>query len=99
MKLNKEKFLKTEFGATLEETITALDFWLREKDMTSQWSDADKYSALQKDIDKLFAQWRVYQLALKQFYGVEYSFTRTDDYFGLCTQDKTDWLIQKPHKN
>lgn len=90
MKMNKEKFLKTEFGESLEETITALDFYLRETNIEPR---------LQNDIDKLFAEWRVYQLALKQFYGVEYNFSRTDDYFGLCTADETDWLIQKPCRN
>lgn len=30
LKMNKEKFLKTEFGSSLEECITAWDHWLAE---------------------------------------------------------------------
>lgn len=30
------------------------------------------------------AQWEVFQKAMEHFYGVEYHFTRNDDYFGIC---------------
>ena len=33
-------------------------------------------------------------MAVKQFYGVEYHFTRTDDYFGCCTNDGEDFLFR-----
>lgn len=33
-------------------------------------------------------------MAVKQFYGVEYHFTRTDDYFGCCTEDGEDFLFR-----
>lgn len=99
MKLNKENFLKTELGAGLKNTIEALDVYLEDKSKLSQWQDQDKYNALQKDIDLLFAEWRVYQLAVKQFFGIEYHFSRADDYFGLCTKDETDWLFMEAHKN
>ncbi|WP_313152104.1 hypothetical protein [Lacrimispora sp.] len=93
-KFNKEKFLKTDFGSELESTVRALDFYLSEKSKISQWKEPEKYRARQKDIDKLFAQWEVYKLAVKQFYGVEYSFTRTDEYCGCCTEDESDWLFK-----
>lgn len=80
MKLNKGKFLKTEFGASLQECITAWDKWLEVKDEKAAiWCQA---------------QWEVYQMALRQFYGVEYHFTRTDEYFGICTEDAVDWLFK-----
>ena len=33
-------------------------------------------------------------MAIKHFYGVEYHFTRTDEYYGLCTEDESDWLMR-----
>ncbi len=41
------------------------------------------------------AQWEVYRMAIKHFYGVEYHFTRTDECFGLCTEDESDFLFKK----
>lgn len=94
MKLIKDKFLKTEFGAELEVTIRALDFHIAEKEKTKEWKEPERYRELRKIIDILFAQWNVYKMALRQFYGMEYSFTRTDEYYGVCSKNGEDWLIQ-----
>ena len=94
MKLVKEKFVKTEFGGQMVETVKAIDFYLEEKSHTSQWQEPEKYKRLSKDIDRLFAQFEIFKLAVKQFYGVEYHFTRTDDYFGCCTNDGEDFLFR-----
>lgn len=81
MKLNKEKFLKTEFGAELENCIKCWDEWLETKD--------------RKAADWCQAQWEVYKLALRQFYDVNYEFTRTDDYYGVVNEDDySDWLFK-----
>lgn len=80
LKLNKEKFLKTELGAELDSCIKSWDAALESNDReVSTWCQA---------------QWEVYKMTIKQFYGVEYCFTRTDEYFGLVTEDETDWLIK-----
>ena len=67
MKMNKEQFLKTEFGGELESTITA-------------WDDALSRNREDKEVLRTLAwcqaQWEVYQMAIKHFYGVEYHFTR-----------------------
>lgn len=85
MKMNKEQFLKTEFGGELESTITA-------------WDDALSRNREDKEVLRTLAwcqaQWEVYQMAIKHFYGVEYHFTRTDEYYGLCTEDESDWLMR-----
>lgn len=85
MKLNKEKFLKTEFGSRLEECVIAWDFYLEKRE--------------RDDVRQCQAQWEIYQLAMKQFYGVEYYFTRTDEYCGVCTEDETDWLLKRERKD
>ena len=80
MKLNKEKFLKTEFGSELRNCIECWDRWIEEDDgKAAAWCQA---------------QWEVYKMAIRQFYGVDYCFTRTDDYYGLVTEDETDWLLK-----
>lgn len=80
MKMNKEKFLKTEFGRSLQECVTAWDKLLEVGDRRPAYCCQ--------------AQWDVYKLAIRHFYGIEYYFTRTDEYFGICTEDESDWLFK-----
>ena len=81
MKLNKEKFLKTELGSSLKECITAWDRWLDTNDTKAAlWCQA---------------QWEVYRMAIMQFYGIEYCFSRTDEYFGICTEDETEDVYKR----
>lgn len=94
MKLVKARFERTEFGGQMVETVKAIDFYLKERSHTSQWGEPEKYEGLTKDIDRLFAQFEIFKLAVKQFYGVEYHFTRTDDYFGCCTDNGEDFLFR-----
>ena len=82
MKLNKEKFLKSELGGNLDECVKSWDFAIRGGKRTKPLADWCQ------------AQWEVYQMVLKQFYGIEYHFTRTDKYFGVCTEDEADWLFK-----
>lgn len=94
MKLNKEKFLKSEFGGNLKECVTAWDHWLTElRKFTIETVDQE-YREVNKVAIWCQAQWEVYQMAVKQFYGAEYHFSRTDEYFGVCTEDETDWLFK-----
>lgn len=73
MKMNKEQFLKTEFGGELESTITA-------------WDDALSRNREDKEVLRTLAwcqaQWEVYRMAIKHFYGVEYHFTRS---WSICS--------------
>lgn len=95
MKLNKEQFLKTEFGAELECTITAWNQALEKHNRTGEDKD------ILRTLAWCQAQWEVYRMAIKHFYGVEYHFTRTDEYYGLCTEDESDWLmkVDREHVN
>ena len=79
-KMNKENFLKSELGSHMKGCVTAWDNWV---------SMGEKKAATWCQ-----AQWEVYQMAIKQFYGVEYHFTRTDEYFGVVTEDESDWLFK-----
>lgn len=84
----KKQFLKSEFGKELVSTITAWDEALEKSSRTGE----------DKNILRMLAwcqaQWEVYRMAIKHFYGVEYHFTRTDAYYGLCTEDESDWLMK-----
>lgn len=84
MKLNKEKFLKTELGVNLQECVTAWDHWLNLNNSVSR----------SKSLAWCQAQWEVFQTVMRQFYNIEYHFSRTDEYFGVCTEDETDWLLK-----
>lgn len=84
----KKHFLTSEFGKELVSMIAA-------------WNQAlERYNRIGEDKEILRtlawcqAQWEVYRMAIKHFYGVEYHFTRTDEYYGLCTEDESDWLMK-----
>lgn len=84
MQMNKEKFLKTELGIGLRECVTAWNKWIDEGGRSAaSWCGA---------------QWEVYKTAIKQFYGIEYHMTRTDEYFGVVTEDERDWLFKVERK-
>ena len=86
MKFNKEKFLKSELGSEMTSCIDCWDLYLSTKDYGS--------AILCQE------QWDVYQMAIKQFYGIEYHFTRTGEYYGIVTADEKDWLyrVSKPER-
>ena len=93
MKLNKEKFLKTELGSEMEACIIAWDKALEGCRNINEYH-TDEYKRNRKAADRCQAQWKVYKMAIRQFYGIEYCFSRTDEYFGLVTEDETDWLMK-----
>lgn len=94
MKMNKEKFLKTDLGSNMMECLTAWDKWLMELRKFNINNVGSEYQGTRKAVDWCQAQWEIYQMAIKQFYGIEYFFTRTDEYFGVCTEDESDWLFK-----
>lgn len=95
MKMNKEKFLKTELGSSMIECVKAWDHWLTEsKRYAHDLMTNREYKSAKEAATRCQAQWKVYQMAVRQFYGIEYYFTRTDEYFGICTEDEADWLLK-----
>lgn len=82
IKLNKEKFLETELGRNLEECIRDWDWAIRGGAKTKSLADWCQ------------AQWEVYQIMFRQIYEIYYYFSRTSEYFGICTGDEKDWLIK-----
>ena len=92
MKLNKEKFLKTKVGTELECCIISWDKALDSCRVNEYYTE--EYKRERKVADWCQAQWEVYKMVLLQFFGVEYCFTRTDEYFGLVTSDEENWLFK-----
>lgn len=85
MTLDKEEFLKTELGRELKRMITRWDQVLTDDSHT------------EKNIQVFLrcqAQWDVYRMAIRHCYGMDCQLIRTDEYFGLCTKDKSDWLMK-----
>lgn len=91
MKLNVENFMATEMGIELKATVVAWNHALSER--KNNIEDFGYYhwdSICRECLDK----WKIFQLALEQFYGIKFSFTRTDDYFGVCSEDESIWLMK-----
>lgn len=92
MKLNKEEFLQSEFGRSLKECLTIWDSAL--ENLAKYAFCTPDYNEAQEKAYICSEKWDVYRMALKHFYGVDYHFTRTDEYFGVCTEDEKDWLFK-----
>lgn len=97
MTFNKEKFLLSELGIALVNDICTLNAYMVEIRGVSKDKNSADYNELMSDIDRMSAKWQIYKLAIKQFYGIEYYFTRTDEYYGVCKDDDVDdFLVKKP---
>ena len=99
MKLNIKKFMMTEMGGELEETIKAWDQALEERrKATPGIGDPDQgigFGYWDRTRKSCQDRWEVFKLAIRQFYGIEFNFTRTDEYFGICNDDETIWLMKE----
>lgn len=78
MKFDVCEFLNSELGSAMIECVTILDACLGESGLENAYA-----------VDLQFNRWQVFQMAVRQFYGITLHFTRTDDYFGICTADFT----------
>lgn len=94
MELNKDEFLKTEFGRDLRNTVDLLDRAIKMQSKCSNKGGWDEFKLHSQRIEELDNRCEVFKLAIKQFYGIEYDFHRTDDYYGFCTKDGSDWLYK-----
>ncbi len=92
LKMNEKKFFKTEFGAELDQCVKALDKTLELRAKAEHFSE--EWKKEQKALDELFARLDVYKQGLRTFYGLNLCFTRTDEYFGLCTEDESYFLMK-----
>lgn len=92
--MNKEEFLRTELGREICITARELNFIMDEQAKISEWENFSEYEVYKTRIQIRLAKLDVFKIAIKQFYGIEYHFTRTDEYFGLVTEDETDWLLK-----
>lgn len=81
MRFNPTIFLQSEFGGSMIECVQAWDKWLHIGDhKAALWCQA---------------QWEVYQMAMRQFYGIDVHFTRTDDYYGIVIgEDEEQWIYK-----
>lgn len=85
MLLNRKKFLnETEFGRAMEKLVREWDGLLETKETPE---------TIRKEAHCM-SQWEVYQLAMKQFYGLDCHFTRTNEYFGIWIEDDATFLLK-----
>ena len=98
--MDKEAFLETDVGIWLQNCIEAWDQAIEErKKLNPAYSgESDEGQEFQHwdDICKrCAAQWEVYRVVLRQFCGMDCCFTRTEEYFGLVTEDEGSWLFKE----
>lgn len=94
LKLDKEEFFETEFGEGLTYATDLLDDCYIARSKCAEREDWKEHHLYCCRINELNTALEVFQAAVKQFYGIEYQFRRTDDYYGFCTKDGSDWLFK-----
>lgn len=67
----KKQFLESKFGKELVSMITEWDQALEKNSRSGEDKD------ILRTLAWCQAQWEVYRMAIKHFYGVEYHFSRT----------------------
>lgn len=92
LSLDKKEFRMTEFGAMMVNIIMEWDQVMH--DYYGGLAARETNPEVEKKFIQCLAQWEVCQIVMRQFYGIEYHFTRTDEYFGICTEDESDWLVK-----
>lgn len=75
------KFLETDLGKVMVVVIHDWENAIQEEDEHLQ--------------DICYGKWSIIQIALRQLYGKEFYFSRTDDYYGVTTEDEKIWLIKE----
>lgn len=93
---DKKRFLRSDMGKHLENMIKMWDEALTTKDNIFR---GEGTSELEVDVafaisDRCIARWEVYKIMFKHFYNLDYYFTRTDEYFGICTENESEWLYK-----
>ena len=78
------KFLETDLGKVMVVVIHDWEYAIQEEEEHLQ--------------DICCGKWSIIQIALKQLYGKEFYFSRTEDYYGVTTEDKKIWLIKEYYK-
>lgn len=92
MELDKEWLLGSVFGINMCDHVKFLDDALIRKSKCIQYSD--DWFKEDMAVERNLAAWDMARLALLTMYGISYNFTRTSDYYGICTDDGSDWLYR-----
>ena len=88
---DKTEFLKTPIGLTVKNTIDELDAAIIRRSNIPRGYYT--YTIEEGEVDKYLACWEALKVVIKQLYDIEYCFTRTSEYYGLCTKDESDYLF------
>lgn len=94
MKLNKDEFLKTEFGEQFKYTVGSLHDLYEKRAECANLEDWEEVQSCCYRINELRTGLGVFMLALKQFYGIKYRVRETAYHYGLCTTNGSDWLFK-----
>jgi hypothetical protein len=96
MELDKEWLMKSVLGMSMCDHIDFLDKALDRKCKCREYSD--KWFKEDIAVQRNQAAWDMARVALITMYGISYNFTRTSDYYGICTENGSDWLYRVERK-
>lgn len=72
------------------------DFYKKLDELIYSW-DVCLTEGLEQLYEHYLAKWDLAQSALKEITGIEFHFSRTDTYYGICTEDE-EFLIKVNRK-
>lgn len=104
-RLVPEEFRKTPIGEELHKIVNTWDIAIENRRQAlrevERYPGAERLQAA-KDWEQACAEWQarweVMKIVLREIYGVEFCFTRTEQYMGVCDETETVWLVQKFRK-
>ena len=70
------------------------EFMIKVKNLITNW-DAHLSGSGELIYDIVFLDlWSMAQAALKEITGIEFHFSRTDEHYGICTEDGQEFLLK-----
>lgn len=100
-RLDPEEFQRTPIGEELRKIVNTWDIALENRWKAIRgiqgYPGAERLPDV-KDWEQMCAEcrarWEVMKIVLREIYGVEFHFTRTEQYTGICDENETVWLVQ-----
>lgn len=100
-RLLPEEFRKTPIGEELAKIVNTWDIALENRWRAMRgingYPGAERLPDV-KDWEQMCAEcrarWEVMQTVLRELYGVEFHFTRSETWSGVCDETETVWLVQ-----
>ncbi len=92
--MSKEEFLHSRIGKELKDCIANLDEAKTKAKKCKAINDTTGFMIARDCAGACWEQWKIFQMVTHELTSLYYQFVRTDEYYGLATEDESDWLFK-----